>query len=351
MIVEVPFCYEIPYIPHRGRKKKTANVVDKASIEIKDLTAAEAPVAVRVVAGKFSRSWNAGQPRDYRYADGRFWRSHSVKTQPRRDNKMNIARHAAMPVKEMVRSISSGGGPFSKHGLSWKLERAVALDSLMPCRLLASPEVLREAEVLRIQSLAERILFVEGVAYYEISEPVYRVEKSGSFDQYTSIETMHVAQIEAGHNPSGFFRADRFDEAVAEYERVSGQKMTKRKMADVADSRIEVLMPKVLSFRYDMRPRVMEEAKEILSWMKDGLEKNDIAFASAFIRLRDALKDERDADHEKIVGLVGGDVAQALRDNDDWDLMIEKADALLSDWRNRDDASLIPDDAFAALAM
>lgn len=351
MIVDAPFIYELPYVPHRARNKRTAIVKDSAPIEIAEASASEAPVALKVDAGRFSRTWTVGAPRDYRFWNGAFWRPYSIQTEARRGNKENNARYAPMPVKELVRQTAAGGGPFGNDNSGWRLNRAVELNSLMPCRFMASPDALREQVIRDLQQTSADILVVDGIAYHRVSEPVFRVKKWGSFEQYHSIEVTHVADIKPEDDPEEFFRADRFDDAVARYESRSGEKFTKKSAKDIAERRIEVLLPETLSFRYDMRPRVLREAKEILSWMKSDLAEKDLAFAAAFIHLRDATKDETPVDHGAVAEMVGNEVAKAMRDNGSAGWMIDRAESLLTDWHNREDPSLIRDGDLAALAL
>lgn len=350
MIFETPFCYTVSYIPHRARNERPATIKDRAPIEIAEASASEAPVALRVDAGQFSHTWNAGAPRDYRFFNGSFWRPYSIQTESRRGNRENKMRYAPMSVDELIRRTSLGGGPLGDSNLAWKLNRAIELDSLVRCRFKESPEVLRESVIRDLQKAADEMLIVDGVAYHRISEPVFRVKTWGSFDQYLSIEVEHVADIKPEDDPTDFFRADRFDDAVVQYERRSGKKFTKKTAGDVAERRIEVLLPTTLSFRYDMRPRVLREAKEILSWMENGLAKNDMAFASAFIHLRDAIQDERSVDYDVVTQIVGTEVVKAMRDNDGWDWMTERAEKLLNDWHNREDPSLVRDNDIIILA-
>lgn len=345
MIVEVPFFYDFPYVPHRARKQKTAVVRDVVPIELAEVAADQAPVALRVCANRFSRSWNAGRPRDYRFWNGSLWRPYSVEVDGSEKGNRDFEVKAA---SAFVQDATREGGFFTSSGQSWKFERAVALDSLMPCRPKASPEALRDAAVREIEARASNVLLVEGVAYHRISEPVYRVKQWGDVPEHTSIEIAHVNQIEAKDDPAEFFRADRFDDAAAEFERRTGKPITVHALESEERGRIEVLIAEVLRFRYDMRPRVLNEAKEILSWMENGVVKYDISFATAFIRLRDALK-QTIVDHDAVARMVGGPVAETLRQNGEWDRMVERAEALLNDWCNREDPDLIKDRDVAAM--
>jgi hypothetical protein len=347
MIVEVPFYYELPYIPHRSRKAKTAIVLDSAPIEIAEAAGDEAPVVLRVDAERFSRSWNAGKPRDYRYWNGAFWRPYSVESTGQKGEKLRLA----MTSDEFARAAARKGGRFTSNGMSWKFDHGVTLNSLMPCRPQAVPESLRASVIREIESRAADVLFVAGIAYHRISEPVYRVKQWGDVPRQSSIEVVHVAQINAKDDPSEFFRADRFDEAAAEYERRTGEAFDQMNSRESVGGPIEVLRPAVLGFCYDMRPRVLDEAKEILSWMKSGLEKCDLPFAAAYIHLRDATKDKASVDHDAVAEIIGNEVVKAMRNNGDWDWMIERGEKLLADWRNREDPSVIRDQDVAALAM
>jgi hypothetical protein len=347
MIVDVPFFYDFPYIPHRNRNQKTATVLDAVPIEIVEATSDQAPVALRVSANRFSRSWNAGQPRDYRFWSGSFWRPFSAESGSGKKNRAFEAMTAGAFLQDAARE----GGYFTSGGQSWKFERAVALDTLMPCRPKASPEALRDDVIRQIQAKASNVLLVDGMAFHRISEPVYRLKQWGDVPEQSSIEIAHVNQIEAKDDPAEFFRADRFDDAAAEFERRTGRSIAAADLMREERGFIEVLLAEVLRFRYDMRPRVLSEATEILSWMKGGVVKHDLAFATAFIRLRDALM-EVDVDHDAVARLLGGPVAETLRKNGEWDGMIERAEQILKDWCNREDPDLIRDhDIAAALAM
>lgn len=53
--------------------------------------------------------------------------------------------------------------------------------------------------------------------------------------------------------------------------------------------RIEVLMPDLVTFRYDMAPRLEKQARSICDSMANDLKDADLPFAATYIRLRDAL--------------------------------------------------------------
>jgi hypothetical protein len=193
------------------------------------------------------------------------------------------------------------------------------------------------------------MLIVGGVVHHRVPEPVYHLRSFGGFDRFFSIKTVHADDVKPEADPTEFFRADRLDDAVAEYERLTGEKLDAERRAEVVAGFVEVLLPEALSFRYDMRPRVMVEAAQFLRWMEGDLATKDIAFASAFIRLRDATATAV-PDHERIVAVVADEIVPAMRSNDTAEWEIDRASALVDAWRNREDSSLVRDADLAALA-
>ncbi len=197
MIVEAEFYYELSYIPHKKRNARTACVRDRATVEIPEVSAAEAPVAVRLRATMFSDRRGEDEFDDYRYFDGALWRARTLQ---KRDE--GAKRYEEMTAAELVEHSAKGVGPLGSHGYGWRMDRAVALESLMPCRPQQDPDALRNAEIRRLQAEAADHLLVDGIVYARTTEPLYKVAESGTFQRYRDVEVIHLSEVGPQIDPS-----------------------------------------------------------------------------------------------------------------------------------------------------
>ena len=287
MILDVKFRWSVEFVRYRKRNSEKARITDSAPVEVAAVAAAQAPLAFRMQGAE--RSVWEGQTIELRSYDGRLWQA-TAHSDYVNDEKV-VKPLSIQELHERLAVDDKGGGtPFALPESYYDHSRSTTLADIGRCRFLDDTDELREAVVQQLQQLASDVLIVDGVVYEPAEEPVYVIRTYGHSDEYGDIEIKPVSSIDADMAPDRVFRADRPEDVLRE---VAGMNFRTPMTEIEPASRIEVIMPEHVTFRYAMLPRLEKLARRICDAMVSDLKKADLPFASTYIRLRDAL-DARD---------------------------------------------------------
>jgi hypothetical protein len=267
MILTVPFAYTASVLYKRHRVPDTEYLRDQVSIKIEEID--HAPVALRwdVLSRMGAKG---GRLHDVLWHDGKLWDPHLV-TAPQEDGAPR-----PMTAEELVSSMQGNGHPPIPAGHP-HARGAKLLSDLDNVKSVLSSD--REQEIAAIQRRASELLLVGGILYEAGVEPVYLVDWHHAF---TSVKAVRMDRA-GSQDPSLVFRADRREEAVEAARRMGGE------VHDRHVATIEVLMPEVLRYD-DETPAFMAVAGHALDRAERHLKEADVAFFSAYARLRDAIR-------------------------------------------------------------
>jgi hypothetical protein len=283
MIFDVKFRWKLEVRRYRKRNSEELRISDSTAVEVCEVARAAAPVAFRYQ-GLERTAWE-GRPIEIRTFGGRLWQP-----KPEVDHAAGAETVAALTSARLQAQLAADdkarGTPFALAGAHYDYGTSIELAQIGRCEFKGDPEATRAEVVQQLQELASDLLVVDGVVHEPASEPVYVIRTWGHRDEYGDIELGFVSGVDADTHPSRVFRADQAEHVIAE-----ARSMDFGTPATALDPqhRIEVLMPDLVTFRYDMAPRLEKQARSICDSMANDLKDADLPFAATYIRLRDAL--------------------------------------------------------------
>ncbi|MGY3581845.1 hypothetical protein ACVIGB_000084 [Bradyrhizobium sp. USDA 4341] len=302
MIIDVKFRWTLAFTLKGKRKPEDARISDVAPVEVRSISGDEAPAAFRYQ-GVERSDWE-GQTIDVRSFEGRLWQPKAVVDY---DGRKTVA---ALTLEEFQAKLLADdravGTPFQLHDAYSDYRTSTTLDHIGSCKLEADYEEKRSAVVQQLQRLALDLLIVDGVVHEPACEPVYVIKAWGHGDEYGDIEIEFASDIDAETAPNRVFRSDRPEEVAAEAVAMGFETpVTEIK----PEYRIEVLIPELVTFQYDMASRLRKQAQRICDGMVSDLKDADLSFAATYIQLRDALFAN---DLDKVAGIVTNDLIPVL---------------------------------------
>jgi hypothetical protein len=283
MIFDVKFRWTLEIRRHRKRNSEVVRISDSTPVKVCETAGNAAPVAFRYQ-GPERTAWE-GRPVEIRAFGGRLW-------QPTADVDHSAGDKivAALTSERLQARLSADdkaeGTPFALPGAYYDHRSSMAIAQIGRCEFKENPEETRADAVQQLQDLASDLLVVDGVVHEPACEPVYVIRTWGHRDEYGDIELGFVSGVDADVRPSRVFRADQAEHVIAEAMSMDFD----RAVTEIEPQhRIEVLMPDLVTFRYDMTPRLEKQARSICDSMANDLKEADLPFAATYIRLRDAL--------------------------------------------------------------
>ena len=357
-IVRVAFSYTVKHIPKGKRNEVSYEILDEVPVALTDLTSAEAPTALRFVPKEWRRS--EAKPADHPWWDGRLYgpwdRSYTSEESTATVEEMEAALLRAKESREASYS------PFYVAPSNAYNANYVAADAIPPGRTRDDGTAQRNETVAKIMRRAAQMILVDGKVYERAQEPVYALKVMSGFgsdrrseEPVYHLETIKASEVDANKDPDWIFRADRLDEAVVEiadhenrrrrhhgHPALSPEQIVER----CVWNRVEVLMPEVLKFRYDMRPRLEREAGVALDNLKGDVADRDVDFFRVYAGLRDLMA-QAPIDHDALAAMLPA-VADALRAGHSH--TADRIGRTLEEWANRDDPAAVRDADMEALS-
>lgn len=337
MILDVRFRWAAEIVRHGRRKVEKVHISDLAPVEVRDVTALEAPIAFRYDGGELG--WE-GRIVELRSFADRLWRP---VLDPTQGSDGPAPLHTVQSLQAAVSADKSV--LYTPFKLDRTFERAESRRDLGDCRFQSDPDAARQQKVSELQRVAADLLIIDGIVHQPAAEPVYRIRTSGYHREYGDLEVVSASHVGPETPPTLVFRADMRKEAVARMVRMELE------VGKSEGDRVEVLIPELVTFRYDMRPRLEEGARHIRDAMVSELKSADLPFAAAYIRLRDAIAAQ---DHQLMAAVLIDDVIPVLEKSSagmgytPWEL--SSAVELKDEWMAfGDQPELAPED-LAALA-
>lgn len=357
-IISVPFSYVVKHIPRGKRNPVEYSILDEAKVAIPDLTSKEAPTALRFT----PKEWRVSEKvADHPWWGDRLWQPWSRVASGEQER--------AMTVDELLTALENSRdgrdnyySPFRTSPSKRYNTEFTTLDDLPLGRTRDGGETERSEKLSTISRNATEIILVDGKVYVPAREPVYMIESSSFWGRGRDkdepalyLKTIDDSEVNPSKTPDTYWRVDRLDEALtdlAEGENRSRERqgLEPWSIAEIAKkcvwNRVEVLIPRCLRFRYDMRPRVDAVAEAAFEGLQEGLAEANVDYFQTYAAFR-ALMRAEPRDHEAIVAALKGGVADALRPEREH--LAERIDGTVKEWINRDDPASIADADLAGL--
>ena len=304
MIFDVKFRYTLEITRYRKRNSEAVRISDSVPVEVRSATSREAPVAFRFQ-GEERSPWE-GKAIELRSFGGSLWQPvSSVEYDSKRGQTATLLSANDLQAK-LARSDLASGTPFALEGTYHDHKRSTTLEEIGRCKIAGDGEQIRAAAIRELHALASEILIVDGIVHEPADEPVYAIKTFGHGDEYGDIEIGFASSVNHEVSPSKVFRADQPEAALAAAIAMD----FKSPVTELPnDKRIEVLMPELVTFRYDMGPRLEARATSICQSMAGDLKEADLPFAAGYIRLRDALAAK---DQATVAAMVMTDIIPLL---------------------------------------
>lgn len=304
MIFDVKFRYTLEITRYRKRNSEEVRISDSVPVEVRNVTGKEAPVAFRF-RGEERSAWE-GKAVELRSFGGALWRAMaSVGYDSEKGRTANPLTTGELQSK-LAGSDLANGTPFALDSAYNDHRRSTTLDEIGRCKIKGNGQEIRAAAIRELHKLASELLVVDGVVHEPASEPVYVIKTYGHGAEYGDIEIGFVSNVNHEMSPAQVFRADQPEAAVAA---AVAMDFTSPVTELPDDQRIDVLMPELVTFRYDMGPRLEARAKSICQSMAEDLKEADLPYAAGYIRLRDALAAR---DQDTVAAMVMSEIIPLL---------------------------------------
>lgn len=264
MILEAVFTYNAEVMAPRKRTAKPRILSGSMPVEIAEITAGQAPVALRTAT-------EAGK-REY------LWDGERLLTAVEKGPSARIEDHTDH--RTLTRESALGDPLRLQAGYSRHKDAPFPQDDPMVARIVKSNIDERKRQVA---AAAARFVLVGGVLHEEAPEPVYCVANHANIFEprnwVLELDSMKdVADCGMRH-----FRADERETALASQETVEDD-----------GSLIEVLVPEAC--RAPMpEAALLVVAREVIDEMKDGVLEGSVAFFEAYAKVRDCASSLREA--------------------------------------------------------
>jgi hypothetical protein len=191
-VIEVPYSYSVTYVPPRSRKERTETVSDVTPVQVRECSAADAPVAARAVRSDETK------PTEYRWHDGKLW-------QPVRsvDPKGDLSAIAGAPF---------GANPFVPRDSVLRENAEIKARDDVPMKEIVKSEKL--AGTATAQKRADDLLLIDGVLHEASVGPVlYLVPIERN--KRVKLVSSDIYDTREDRAPCFIFRGDERDHAIA----------------------------------------------------------------------------------------------------------------------------------------
>lgn len=307
MIFDVKFRYTLEITRYRKRNSEEVRISDSVPVEVRSVTSQEAPVAFRFQ-GEERSPWE-GKAIELRSFGGSLWRPLATVNYDSKRGQTAAPLTASELQAKLARNDLASGTPFALGSAYHDHKRSTTLEEIGRCKIAGNGEEIRAAAIRELHELAAEVLVVDGILHQPAVEPVYVIRTYGNGAEYGDIEIGFVSNVSHETPPGQVFRADQPEAALA----AAIEMDFKSPVTEIPPAqRIEVLIPELVTFRYDMGPRLEAGAMDICRSMADDLKEADLPFAAGYIRLRDALAAK---DQGTVASMVMNEIIPLLEAN------------------------------------
>lgn len=353
-LFEVPFTYDLKFVPAGKRKPHDHTILDSAQIAVPAVTDAEAPVALRWKPNFRHSDWRSETPLDHRWWHGRIWRPFS-RTASREESVL-------LSVDDAKSIIAEHGyaNPFRTGLEHYRIRDTKPLSDLQGGKIVTPHEKDRAGKIDDLTRRAADLLVVEGIIYEPTEEPVYKIGSSGYSSRrdfpdepWLHVETVPWSSVGPNDPPDRIFRVDRKDDVLAllaETEERHGARgrspeELNRWLEKAFWGPVEVLMPEVLRFVRDLGPRQDMLIGHVLGHMAGELAGATVPYFTAYAALRD-MQAAPDRDRDAVVEHIRSAIIPQLGDGH----YAQTASNIVQEWVDRPDIAAISESDIAAVA-
>lgn len=350
-IIDVPISYTVKLVPPKKRNAREFDIIENVPVEIPDLSADEAPVAMRLA--PLSSHWYGKKPVDHRWFGERlyapFGRAASGKD-------LEYMQVEDMVAKMADRNEDPYHVPFSLPARRYNLEYIERKD-LPPGRIEDDGTAERAQKIATVQAQAAEMVLVDGGVYLTCAEPIYQLEYNSSgfsrssVDEPTfSLRTIAPSEIKVTTPPDHFFRVDQLNEALSVMRAADDRRgLSPADLEENVWNRVEVLIPDAVRFIFDVRPRMDMAIEHLLEKCRKRLPDSELPFMKTYVGLR-ALVAESPRDYDKVASFLADELVPAMEAEriEEWNL--ERARTAVTEWVSRKEPASLPAECLEQIA-
>ena len=312
MIVEVNFRYDAAVLGARRRNAWDRIYLGTVPVEVREIPAAEAPVAMRFVASRYEDSAPGAELR-LRWFEGELYKPlFEVGPDDRRSETPPTVTPRTAPWVEACAASDCNKdynyGPFPSGSRSYRAETVKRIEEDLEVAKVVKTD--HDKMAAKQREAAERLILVDGEAYQRCPEPVY-VFKHGGFrgESWVNTEFYNESSHERGEH---VYRVDELHVLKARY---GGDSIS-------VNSPVEIDIPAAVRNEAPHR-LVIARVKAVKDRMQNEIANRDVEYFAQFAIVRDALIEQKvdvpDAspDAVRLAGVLR-DVLEAVPGIDGW---------------------------------
>ena len=250
-ILSVPFSYEATVRYKRKRSTSTHCFRAEIPVEIAEVAAQDAPVAIRI-----KDKWARPVEQTYRWRDAKLWAQELLREKP-------------VSLTAFIESLAGTDhelNPSSRFS-DRQLERDLDIQEVY--------QTDREETERKVRRAASDVMFVDGFQWKVVEEPFLAADMERDYPSVRLIE---------GYERRPPFQSFRLDE-LGLIKEIYGERVERAK-AFREPEQIEILIPESIKRRFEP-DLLLATAREVGRVMSNRIELLDVAYFSAFAALRD----------------------------------------------------------------